>query len=114
MYRSIAESIMVSSNFITPGHGSIDANDIIDFMVEYNQSISTREDENLRIGIADFFGDGDKILCIFVCGPDFTAENQVYLRIGKRITKSRREAILKFISDYIEGAIEFDRTYSLA
>lgn len=114
MYRSIAESIMVNSNFITPGHGSIDANDIIDFMVEYNQSISTMENDRIRIGIADFFGDGDKILDIYVWEPDFTAKNQVYLRIGKRITKSRREAILKFISDYLEGAIEFDRTYSLA
>ena len=100
--------------FVTPGNGEIAFNEIIDFMRDSNWSVSCRENPNLRIGIADFYGDGDLILQAWYHNPtDFTAENEVTLRIGKRITKSRREAIQHFITDYLAGNLK-EQAYSLA
>jgi len=100
--------------FVTPGNGEIAFNEIIDFMRDHNYSVSCRENRNLRIAIADFYGDGDLILQAWYHNPtDFTAENEVTLRIGKRITKSRREAILHFITDYLTGNLK-NKSYSLA
>lgn len=100
--------------FVTPGNGEIAFNEIIDFMRDNNYSVSWRENPNLRIGIGDFFGDGDLILQAWYHNPtDFSAENEVTLRIGKRITKSRREAIQHFITDYLAGNLK-SNAYSLA
>ena len=100
--------------FVTPGNGEIAFNEIIDFMRDNNYSVSCRENPNLRIGIVDFFGDGDLILQAWYHNPtDFSAENEVTLRIGKRITKSRREAIQHFITDYLTGNLK-SNAYSLA
>lgn len=100
--------------FVTPGNGEIAFNEIIDFMRDSNYTVSCRENRYLRIGIADYYGDGDLILQAWYHNPtDFSAENEVRLRIGKRITKSRREAILHFITDYLAGNLN-ERAYSLA
>ena len=103
-----------SVTFVTPGNGEIAFNEIIDFMRDHNYSVSCRENRNLRLAIADFFGDGDLILQAWYHNPtDFSAENEVTLRIGKRITKSRREGILRFINDYLAGNLK-EKAYTLA
>lgn len=110
----ICGGVAAPVTFVTPGNGEIAFNEIIDFMRDNNYSVSCRENPNLRIAIGNFFGDGDLILQAWYHNPtDFTGENEVTLRIGKRITKSRREAIQHFITDYLAGNLK-SNAYSLA
>ena len=93
------------------GGATINRSELIDFLKERNYTASIEENRNIRIGITNKIDDEGEFLNIFEVTDDFGTKNEVWLRIGKRITASLREKMLHFIDDYFQGNLEYGKTW---